>query len=59
MKKLTNKQILTYAKKHKIEREEVYEPMCPSHWPQDRCYRFEDDNEFVSRVRKFINKQIK
>ncbi len=53
---LTNRQLFAYALKHGIERDEVYEPGAPAHWPKDRCYRPETNDEFAERIRELVRK---
>ena len=49
---LSIQECLDIAKRYNIEREEVYDPDSPSHWPKDRCYRLENDREFAVRIRE-------
>lgn len=47
---------LAFARANGIERDEVYDSRCPSHWPKDRCYRNETNEEFERRVRQHMAK---
>jgi hypothetical protein len=44
--------LLKKAKKVGILREEIYDPRAPAHWPKDRCFRMEYDDEFAKRIKR-------